>query len=71
MLAAFMLRDHVVDRQTASIRTAVLANVIIPSEDLSLAQANPWAGSFHHVAKPNHGGPWIVFPDRMNDTASV
>ncbi len=71
MLAAFMLRDHVVDRQTASIRTAVLARVTIPSEDLSLAQANPWAGPFHHVPQPNNRRPWVILPDRMNDAASI
>ncbi len=71
MLAAFMLRDHVVDRQTASTRTAVLANVIIPSEDLSLAQANPWAGSFHHVTQSNDRRAGVILPNRMNDAASI
>jgi hypothetical protein len=71
MLATFVFRDHMVDGQPASVRTAVLASVIIASENLSLAQANPGAGSFYHVAKPYNRGPRIVFPNRMNETASI
>lgn len=71
MIAALMTGYHMIEREMASIRSAVLTGVTVPSEHLSLAQSHARSGALDHVPETDNRWARVVLADRMDETAAV
>jgi hypothetical protein len=60
-----------VDGQSFCLCPAVLAGILIPSEDFLFRELYSWSGSFDHISQADHRWPGYRKSNRSNDPSSI
>lgn len=71
MFASLAARDDMINCHVRHFLAAVLAGVIIPSQDFALAQFDPNARSFDHPFQADNRGTRVLFRYGMDEAATV